>query len=203
MCWISRSSNSMPDDRPEYTAMISLPSEIAVVVRNSELLFSQAEVDAAFDRLAKEVSQSLGESNPIVIAVMKGGLYPTAQLTQRFEFCHQLDYVHATPYRGNLKGKALNWLARPRLSLKHRVVLVIDDIFDDGVTLAGVAEECRHLGAQRVASVVLVRKGHGLNRTGFEVDFCGLEVDDRCMFGCGMDYKEYLRHVPEIYAVNE
>ena len=34
-------------------------------------------------------------------------------------------------------------------------------------------------------------------------DFCGLDVEDRYVFGYGMDYKGYLRNARGIYAVKE
>jgi hypoxanthine phosphoribosyltransferase len=50
---------------------------------------------------------------------------------------------------------------------------------------------------------VLVNKRHDRKEPGLRVDFVGLEVEDRYVFGCGMDYKEYLRNLPAIYAVAE
>ena len=51
-----------------------------------------------------------------------------------------------------------------------------------------------------VASV-LVRKRHGRAVAELTPDFIGLDVPDRYVFGCGMDYKNYLRNLPAIYAV--
>jgi len=79
----------------------------------------------------------------------------------------------------------------------------VDDIFDEGTTLKAIVEELRIAGARQVLSAVLVNKVHDRKVAGFQVDFVGLEVADRYVFGCGMDYKEYLRNLPGIHALPE
>ena len=81
------------------------------------------------------------------------------------------------------------------------VVLVVDDIFDEGDTLKAILDQVRRQGAAAVYSAVLVNKRHERKVPGLTVDFVGLDVPDRYVFGCGMDYKEYWRQLPAIYAV--
>jgi hypoxanthine phosphoribosyltransferase len=180
--------------------MSELAAEIAEVRARAQCVYTRAQVDAAFDRLAAEIGATLSGSNPLLVAVLVGGMYPAVQLGMRFGFPYQLDYAHATRYRGQLSGGAVQWRSEPHLPLAGRVVLVVDDILDEGFTLAQVMQECARLGAAQVLSAVLVRKIHARPTIG-HADYYGLEVGDRYVFGCGMDYKEYFRGLPEIYAV--
>lgn len=82
-------------------------------------------------------------------------------------------------------------------------MLVIDDIFDEGDTLNAILEEVRRQGATAIYSAVLANKQHNRKAPGLTVDFVGLEVPDRYVFGCGMDYKEYWRQLPAIYAARD
>ena len=179
---------------------MSLAAEIADVRARAECVHTPVQVDAAFDRMATEIGAAIGGSDPVLLAILMGGMYPVVQLAKRLDFPYQLDSVHATRYRGRLSGGEVDWRSPPHLPLAGRVVLVIDDILDEGHTLARVMENCAWLGAARVLSAVLVRKLHGRETVG-RADWCGLEVDDRYVFGCGMDYKEYFRALPAIYAV--
>ena len=79
--------------------------------------------------------------------------------------------------------------------------MIIDDILDEGLTLAALLEECRGLGAAAVYSAVMCEKLHARKAPGINADFVGLQVEDRYVFGYGMDYKHYLRNAPGIYAV--
>ena len=167
----------------------------------SELIHSPKSVQRCLDRMAAAVTERLGGSDPVLVAVMTGGMIPAVWLSTRLAFPHQLDYVHATRYVGSTRGGELHWRARPRLPLGDRAVLVIDDILDEGITLREIAAYCREQGASQVLTAVLVRKQHDRAVGGVEADFVGLEVPDRYVFGCGMDYHEYFRELTGIYAL--
>jgi len=115
----------------------------------------------------------------------------------------EIDYIHATRYRGETAGADLQWKAKPTTALKGRVVLVIDDILDEGHTLQGILEYLQQEQTTEIYSAVLVEKHHGRRVAGLSADFVGLDVDDHYVFGYGMDYKGYLRNAPGIYAVTE
>lgn len=183
--------------------MSGVPADIARVREQAETIHDTAAVRAALDRMAAEVTQRLADANPVVLAVVMGGLLPAAWLTERLGFPFEMDYIHATRYRGATRGAELHWQARPRTLLEGRRVLLVDDILDEGVTLAGVADECRRLGAAEVLTAVLTEKQHDRNRTGLRADIVGLTVPDRYVFGCGLDYKHYWRQLPAIYALPE
>lgn len=174
--------------------------EIRDVYARAERIYSKQDIEAAYDRLAVAITQSLAESNPLVISVMVGGLIPAGQLLPRLDFPLQMDYLHATRYHGKTQGGELHWLVRPTHSLQDRVVLLIDDILDEGITLAAICDACRQAGARQVYTAVLLNKLH-TRKSGLEADFVGLDVEDRYVFGCGMDYKDYLRNAPGIYAI--
>ena len=89
------------------------------------------------------------------------------------------------------------------MSLEGRTVVVIDDILDGGVTLAGVLDMCHAQKALKVYSAVLVDKETTRLPGGLhQADFVGLTVPDRYVFGYGLDYKGYLRNAPGIFAVS-
>lgn len=175
--------------------------EVQKVLEEADLLHSHEALEAAFDRMARAITDRLCHRDPVVLAVMIGGLFPTARLVCRLDFPLQVDYVHATRYRGEVHGSELHWRVRPATSLKNRSVLVVDDILDQGLTLAAILDYCKREAAREVYSAVMVDKQHGRKRVLKQADFTGLRVDDRYVFGCGMDYRGYLRHVSGIYAV--
>jgi hypoxanthine phosphoribosyltransferase len=184
--------------------MTTITAEQAqAVLRQAEVLCSAQTVTAALERLAEAITARLRDCNPLLLAVMNGGMIPTVWLLGRLDFPLQIGYVHATRYRGTTQGGELHWLAPPRLPVEDRVVLVIDDIFDEGVTLKAIVEQLRQAGARTVYSAVLADKQHDRKVPDFTVDFVGLTVVDRYVFGCGMDYHEYWRNLPAIYAIRE
>jgi hypoxanthine phosphoribosyltransferase len=168
------------------------------------MLHGPEAVAAALDRMADEITAALDGTLPIVLCVLNGGIIPTGHLLTRLTFPLETDYLHATRYRGKTHGdREIVWLCKPHLSLQGRTVLLVDDILDEGHTLKAIIAYCRDAGAARVYSAVLVEKHHDRRVAAMSADFVGLAVEDRYVFGCGMDYKGYLRNLSGIFALGE
>lgn len=162
-----------------------------------------AEVERAVTAQAERLAPVLSARNPQVVVAMNGGLYYAAALTRRWHFPMTLDYVHATRYRGTTRGSRLHWeRPLPASAIGGRHVVLLDDIFDEGHTLAAIAQSCHDHGALSVLTAVLVRKVHNRGLPRDWVDDAALEVPDRYVFGCGMDYKEGWRQLPGIWEID-
>lgn len=170
------------------------------VHKESDCLYSADKINTALNNLADEITVDLKDKNPLVLCVMTGGIIPTGHLLTRLNFPLQLDYIHATRYQGETSGGELNWLHKPSVSMKGRNILIIDDIFDEGITLKEIAKYCKNNGADNVYTAVLVDKVHA-RKADFKVDYIGLKIKDRYLYGFGMDYKNYLRNINAIHAV--
>jgi hypoxanthine phosphoribosyltransferase len=180
-----------------------LPENIKAVYQRATCLYRREEVELAIDTMAGEIHQAIANENPVLLCVMIGGLVPMGSLLLRLDFPLELHYVHASRYHGDIKGGNLEWKASPSFDIKDRTVLIVDDILDSGLTLAAIVDYCQQQGATKVLTAVLVDKEHVREPGGLKkADFCGLEVEDRYIFGYGMDYKEYLRNAPGVYVVD-
>lgn len=176
--------------------------EIVRAREEADCLFDATEVEAALDRMAEEITAELGDTNPLIYAVMNGALILAGRILPRLPFPLEVAYLHATRYGHALQGTLLDWRVRPTQDLRGRTVLVLDDILDEGHTLHAIIEYLKEEGAGKVYSAVLTHKLHDRKAyPGMRADFTGLEVADRFLFGCGMDYKSYWRNAPGIYAV--
>ena len=168
----------------------------------ADCLANDATVEAALERMAAEITARLADANPLVYAVMNGSLIFAGRILPRLPFPLEVAYLHATRYGHALQGTLLDWRVRPTQDLRGRTVLVLDDILDEGHTLKAIIEHLKEEGAAEVLSAVLVHKLHDRKaEPGMRADFSGLDIADRFLFGCGMDYKGYWRNAPGIYAV--
>ncbi len=175
-------------------------AEAKRVWEEADCIYTKQQVDAALDKMAADISARLGDSDPLVLCVVTGAIISAGHLLTRLDFPLTVDYIHATRYRGATEGGRLHWLAQPHSSLKGRTILIVDDILDEGITLAGILEYCGEQGAADVFSAVLIDKQHN-RKNELRADFVGLVAEDRYLFGFGMDYMGYLRNAPGIYAV--
>ncbi|GJM05118.1 MAG: hypoxanthine-guanine phosphoribosyltransferase [marine bacterium B5-7] len=180
----------------------SITTEDAQAVLNdAEQLFSAKDVDQAIANIAIAVTEKLSADNPVVLPVMNGGLILGGKLIPQLDFPLQVDYIHATRYRGATNGSELHWLKRAEIPLQDRTVLLIDDILDQGITLAAIIEDCYTRGAKKVLTAVLAKKIIEQEKPIKNADFTGLKLPDRYVFGSGMDYHEYHRNLTGIYAI--
>lgn len=173
---------------------------IKKVERESDCLCDAAQLNTILDNMAAAITADYKDKTPLILCVVTGGIIPTGHLLTRLSFPLQLDYVHATRYQGETNGGELLWKQKPSISLQGRHVLLIDDIFDEGITLQQIAKYCEQKGASSVSSAVIVNKVHD-RKTDYQVDYIGIDIEDRYLFGFGMDYKHYLRNVNAIHAV--
>lgn len=179
------------------------PQRARKVRERARCVHDAAAVSMALDRQACAITEQMSQSDPLLLAVMTGGMWPTVELSRRLIFPHGVDYLHATRYRGARRGGEIQWRVWPDQAIEGRNVLIVDDILDEGHTLAAVKDACSAAGAHSVRTAVLVVKRNPRRSPDVGVDFHALEVDDVYVFGCGMDIAEYWRGLPEIYAVTD
>jgi len=172
------------------------------ILQQAELLYSAEQVQAALHQVAHEISAKLAGQHPLVLSVMGGAVVFTGQLLPLLDFPLDFDYVHVSRYRDARRGGPLHWKVSPGESVRGRVVLLLDDILDEGHTLKAVHDRVMELGAQRCYSAVFTDKQRD-GKKPIRADFTGLELPDRFVFGYGMDIEGAWRNLPAIYAVKE
>lgn len=176
-------------------------ASLAEAIAHSDLLFDRATLGREITRMGREIDQVLAGERPVFLTVMHGALVFAGELALAIGTDLEFDYVHATRYRGDTDGGALHWLREPQARMQDRTVLLVDDILDEGHTLKAVRDACLARGARRVLVATLCSKRHDRRVEGIEADFNGVDVEDRYVFGYGMDYHEQGRNVPAIRAL--
>ena len=178
----------------------SVPS-LAAALANAELLYERATLESVIADMGRQIDVALDGERPVFLTVMNGALIFAGQLALAIRTDLEFDYVHATRYRGDTAGSELMWLREPQASLRDRIVLLLDDILDEGHTLKAVRDDCYQRGAKKVLIASLCTKQHDRLVDGIASDFNGVELPDRYVFGYGMDYHEQGRNLPDIYAL--
>ena len=171
-------------------------------LQGAELIHSQQAVEHAISAIASQLNQDYMSEAPVVLCVMGGGVVFAGQLLPKLTFPLEFDYVQATRYHGTAASEQLTWIIKPKESIKHRNVLILDDILDEGVTLKVIVDNCLSLGAKAVKTAVLVEKALNKEKP-IHADYAGLTVPNRYVFGCGMDVYGWWRNLPAIYALQE
>ena len=170
------------------------------ILQQAELLCPEELVQESLHKVARQINTALADTHPLVLSVMGGAVVFTGQLLPLLDFPLDFDYVHVSRYGDLRHGGQMHWKVEPRENVRGRVVLVVDDILDEGHTLAALRQRVMELGAGKFYSAVFADKRHGRAKP-IHADFVGMELPDRFVFGYGMDIEGAWRNLPAIYAV--
>ena len=169
-------------------------------LEESDPIASAEAVQAAVRRVATEINDKMATSYPFVLVVMGGAVVFAGQILPLLRFPLDLDYLHASRYGVETRGAKIDWRVPPPASVRGRAVLVLDDIVDGGDTMAAIRDRLLELGAASFQCAVLVEKRLARAKP-VKPDFVGLTIEDRFVFGFGMDAKGFWRNLPEIRAM--
>lgn len=176
--------------------------QLRALLEEAEMIRSADEVQAAVRHVAQGINTKLADLHPLVLSVMGGAVVFTGQLLPQLDFPLDFDYLHVSRYGNEKQGGELHWKVAPRENVRGRVVLVVDDILDEGETLHAIKQRVMALGASRFYSAVFADKENGKAKP-IRADFTGMELPNRFVFGYGMDIHGAWRNLPAIYAVKE
>jgi hypoxanthine phosphoribosyltransferase len=187
----------------DFVARLSPTPEQAIqILRAAEEVCSAEYAVTEVARLAGEITARLGRSAPLVLAVMRGSVMFAGQLLPQLRFPLHFDYLDVTRYRDKTVGGEIAWRVSPGTEVAGRVVLVLDDILDEGHTLAAIREKLLGAGATQFYSAVFADKRIDRPKP-VHADFVGITVPNRYVFGFGMDVHGWWRNLPAIYALRE
>lgn len=166
------------------------------------LLFSQEQIAQKVQAFAKQIKQDYQNKDLVILMVLKGALCLVSDLMRQIELPFEIDFIKCSSYgplgtrRGELEISGLD-----RLELRGRDVLIVDDIFDSGQTLASLKAALKEKGPRSVKSLVLLSK-QVPHVNADRPEYVLFEIEDLFVVGYGLDYKEQYRGLPGIYILS-
>ena len=168
----------------------------------TEVLYSANELEKVVADLAAAIAADFSGRKLLLLGLLKGCQPFLADLSRqlsRYQLELAVDYLQVSSYVGTASSGRVT--IKPLNSddsfCRQRHVIVIDDIFDSGLTLKEVTVWLKERGAATVKSCVLLRKS-GCSRVVMEPDYQGSVIPDAFVVGYGLDYNEQYRELPYI-----
>lgn len=161
-------------------------------------LISEQQISAAVARLGARISSDYQDANLTILGVLTGSIMFVADLTRRLEITHQLGLIQASSYRGTAtrpEELRINLDFLP--DIRGRDVLLVDDIFDTGRTLAGIGQRLQPLEPRSIRAAVLLWKTCRREVDAAPDYFC-FDIPDQFVVGYGLDYGGQYRHLPYV-----
>ncbi|MEW9123934.1 MAG: hypoxanthine phosphoribosyltransferase [Thermotaleaceae bacterium] len=168
--------------------------------KRKEILFSREDIHKRVKELGQQIAADYQGKKLLVVSLLKGSFIFTADLVREIEapvkiaFMATSSYGHETETTGQV-----NILYDIQESIEGYDVLVVDDIADTGLTMKFVLD---HLAKKKPASIkncVLLDKP-SRRKTLLEPDYVGYTIPDKFIVGYGLNYGDYYRNVPYVFA---
>ncbi|MHA0297824.1 hypoxanthine phosphoribosyltransferase [Mesomycoplasma ovipneumoniae] len=162
-----------------------------------KILFDNKQIKTRIDDIAKWINLNYKNSQEIVfVAVLKGSLIFLTDLIQQIEIDSMVDCIIAKSYFGGTQsGGELKVITDIDLKIENKDVILIDDIFDSGITLTKISEHLKLKKPKSLKIITLFYKREK-RKTDIEPDYFGFEVPDAFLVGYGLDYQEKYRNWP-------
>jgi hypoxanthine phosphoribosyltransferase len=174
------------------------------LLNNAEEIFDAAAVQAAVRQVADKLNDRFDRPDnaafPLVLGVMGGAVVFTGSLLPQLRFPLEFDYIHVSRYGDDDQGGNVVWKVIPRPSVAGRIIIVLDDILDEGETLAQVKQRLLDMGAAEVVIAVFADKAIKRSKP-VKADIVGLSIPDKFVVGFGMDVYGYWRNLPGLWAI--
>ena len=174
------------------------------LLANATQIVTPEEVQAAVKRVAVQLNTRFNneKSFPLVLGVMGGAVVFTGSLLPQLDFPLEFDYIHVSRYGDADRGGEIVWKVIPRQDVTGRIIVVVDDILDEGETLAHVKQRLLDMGAAEVVIAVFADKD--LKRAKpIKADLIGLTLPNEFVVGFGMDVYNYWRNLPGLWSISQ
>jgi hypoxanthine phosphoribosyltransferase len=165
-------------------------------------LIEANEIQRVVADLGQRIAKDYQGEPLTVLGVLTGSIVFLADLIRAIDLPLRVGLIQASSYRGPTT-RPLELRINDSLvpDIRDRSVLLVDDIFDTGHTLAALIETIRRSSPRSVRSAVLLSKT-GKAKVPLQPDYHCFQIPDRFVVGYGLDYNDDYRHLPFIAALD-
>ncbi|WZL74462.1 hypoxanthine phosphoribosyltransferase [Clostridiaceae bacterium 35-E11] len=171
-----------------------------VTKKRKEVLFTREDINKRVAELGKQITEEYKDKKLMVISLLKGSFIFTSDLVREIDAPVKIEFMATSSYGHSEESSGkVNILYDLNADIQGYDVLVVDDIADTGITMKFVL---KHLEAKAPASIkccVLLDKP-SRRKTELEADYVGFTIPDKFIVGYGLNYGDYYRNVPYVFA---
>ena len=169
---------------------------------NLTTLISNDDIQSRIIEMANSISKQFIKEIPIFIGVLNGSFIFMADLIRKLKIDCEMDFIKLSSYAGQESVGTVTLLKDISANITGRHVVIVEDIIDSGLTIKFLRDRLQGALPKSVTIVTLLLKPEIANLD-FIVDYVGFEIPPEFVVGYGLDYNQKLRHLPEIYRLEE
>ncbi|WP_333473061.1 hypoxanthine phosphoribosyltransferase [Crassaminicella thermophila] len=168
--------------------------------KRKEVLFSREDIQKRVEELGKQIAKDYKGKKILAVSLLKGSFIFAADLVREIDAPVRVEFMATSSYgHGEESSGKVNILYDLNVDLTGYDVLVIDDIADTGLTMKFVLEHLKTKNPASIKCCVLLDKP-SRRKTELEADYVGFTIPDKFIVGYGLNYGDYYRNVPYVFA---
>ena len=168
-----------------------------------EILISKEDLQKRIAELGAEISNDYMGKELLLVCILRGGVFFTVDLMKKIDIPHVVEFMAISSYGTGVRESTgdVRVTLDLQINIRDKHVLLVEDIIDSGNTLASVIER---LSAQHPASLEVCTLLDKADRREVNVPlkYRGFNIEDKFVFGYGLDIDEYFRGLPFIGVVD-
>ena len=166
-------------------------------------LIDRAQIHERVTAMGAEISRDLASHDVIVLCVLKGAVFFTADLMRALTMDAALDFIQVSSYGHRKQSSGVVTLHKePQLDPAGKAVLIVEDIIDSGLSMSEVYRYMEGRGAALVKVATFLDKPAS-RRVPFKADYVGFTIEPQFVVGYGLDFDERYRGLGEIQVLED
>ncbi len=169
----------------------------------AEILIPEEELQTRIAELGEEISRDYAGEDLLLICILRGGVFFLVDLMRHISTPHMVDFMAISSY--GVGARSSNGNVRLTLDLQTNIrgrnVLLVEDIIDSGHTIASVLEMLETRQPKTLRVCALLDKA-ARREVDIPIHYRGFDIEDKFVFGYGLDLDEYYRGLPFIGVVD-
>jgi len=162
---------------------------------NVNVFISEKNIRQRVKALAMKISKDFKKEEVVFVGVLKGSFIFVSDLIRKLKIPVTIDFVCASSYEGKSSTGKITITKDVTLDLKDKVVVLVEDIVDTGLTVKVLMEHLKKRGAKKVAVCALLSKPSA-RKVKVPLEYCGFEIKNEFVIGYGLDLNQDFRQLP-------
>ena len=163
-----------------------------------DVLIDEPTLQKRIAELGSQISNDYADCKDLLLlCILKGGVMFLSDLSRHILVPHMIDFMAASSY--GVGARQTSGSVRIdmdlRMDVKGKHVLVVEDIIDSGYTLAFVIKTLQNRDPASLKLCALLNK-KSRREVDIEVDYIGFDIENKYVFGYGLDLDERFRNLP-------
>jgi hypoxanthine phosphoribosyltransferase len=161
---------------------------------------TETEIQKEVTRIAGEMNRDLIRQDPIFLGILNGAFMFAGDLYKQLTFPCQITFLKLASYSGTHSTGSVKQLIGINRDLKDRVVVVLEDIVDTGVTLDTIIRQLSGYEPAEIKVATFLHKPDAALKE-VQLNYVGMEIPNNFIVGYGLDYEGYGRNFRDIYRL--